>query len=123
MLELPKTARVTIRADENWYMHSAGVAAFGDELVCTCRRSDEHIASEVETWCCRSYDGGRTWQDHRLISGTSFEKDQACWVAPQLNRTKDGTLLLLCDRGVKSVPRRPGRASTTPRGSSYPVIP
>jgi hypothetical protein len=101
MRELSGSDRITIRAENGWYMHSAGVAAFDNELVCTYRRSDEHIASEVEIWCCRSTDGGRTWQDHKLISRTSFENDRACWIAPQLNRTRDGTLLLLCDRGVK----------------------
>jgi hypothetical protein len=101
MHEISESDRVTIREDEGWYMHSAGVASFGDELVCTYRRSDEHIASEVEIWCCRSADGGRTWTDHKMISRTSFETDQACWVAPQLSKTRDGTLLLLSDRGVK----------------------
>jgi hypothetical protein len=93
--------RFTIREEEGWYMHSAGVEAFGNELVCTYRRSDEHIASVVEIWCARSTDGGRTWGDHRLISRSSFETDQACWVAPQLGRTRDGRMLLLSDRGVK----------------------
>jgi hypothetical protein len=101
MREVAPADRVTIRAEEGWYMHSAGVESFGKELVCTYRRSDEHIASRVEIWCARSADGGRTWTDHRLICSSSFEKDAACWVAPQLGRTRDGRLLLIVDRGVK----------------------
>src|SRR5690349_6189578 len=89
MRVLPPENRITIREEEGWYMHSAGVEAFGNEVVCTYRRSDEHIASLVEIWCARSADGGRTWGDHRLISSSSFEKDKACWVAPQLGRTRD----------------------------------
>ncbi|MBI4907595.1 MAG: exo-alpha-sialidase [Acidobacteria bacterium] len=102
-LQAAEPERVTVRAEAGWYMHSAGVAAYADgEIVCTYRRSDEHIASIVEIWCCRSRDGGRTWSDHRLISTSSYERDQACWVAPQLGKLKDGTLLLLADRGRKT---------------------
>ena len=50
MRELGPEDRFTVRAEEGWYMHSAGVVNFGEELVCTYRRSDEHIASEVEIW-------------------------------------------------------------------------
>jgi hypothetical protein len=98
--ELGPEDRFTVRAEDDWYMHSAGVVAFGDELVCTYRRSDEHIASEVEIWCARS-NGGRTWTDHRMISRLGWEPDRACWVAPQLSRTRDGRMLLLVDRGEK----------------------
>src|SRR5215472_16639836 len=101
MLELAPEDRFTVRAEDDWYMHSAGVVAFGDELVCTYRRSDEHIASEVEIWCARSSDGGRTWTDHRMITRLGWEPDRACWVAPQLTRTRDGRMLLLVDRGEK----------------------
>lgn len=101
MRSVPPPDRITIREEEGWYMHSAGVEALGNELVCTYRRSDEHIASLVEIWCARSTDGGRSWGDHRLISRSSFESDRACWVAPQLGRTRDGRMLLLTDRGVK----------------------
>ncbi|MBL8227014.1 MAG: exo-alpha-sialidase [Bryobacterales bacterium] len=99
---LPESARVTIRAEEDWYMHSAGVAVSGNEIVCTYRRSDEHIASYVEVWCCRSKDGGRSWTDHKLITKLGWEPDRACWVAPQLNRLADGTLALIIDRGEKT---------------------
>ncbi len=99
---LPASARTTIREEENWYMHSAGVAAIGKEVVCTYRRSDEHVASYVEVWCCRSADGGRTWSDHKLLTKLGWEPDKACWVAPQLNKTKDGTLALIIDRGEKT---------------------
>lgn len=99
--ELTEADRSTIRAEKDWYMHSAGVEYVHGELVCTYRRSDEHIASVVEVWCARSKDGGRTWTDHRLITKTSFEADKACWVAPQLGSTRDGRLLLLIDKGVK----------------------
>lgn len=101
MRELTAADRFTIRAEKDWYMHSAGVVALGDELVCTYRRSDEHIASEVEVWCARSKDGGRTWTDHKMITRLAWEPDKACWVAPQLNRTRDGRLLLIIDRGEK----------------------
>jgi hypothetical protein len=101
MRELTAADRVTIRAEQGWYMHSAGVVAIGDELVCTYRRSDEHIASHVEVWCTRSRDGGRTWTDHQMITKLAWEPDRACWVAPQLNRTRDGSLLLIIDRGEK----------------------
>src|SRR5262249_26595670 len=67
----------------------------------TYRRSDEHVASVVEIWCARSMDGGRTWNDHRLISRSPYESDGGCWVAPQLGCTRDGRLLLIADRGVK----------------------
>ncbi|MBY0508172.1 MAG: glycoside hydrolase [Bryobacteraceae bacterium] len=92
---------VTLRQEADWYQHSAGLAAVGNELICTYRRSDEHIASISEIWSCRSRDGGRTWIDHQLLSASSFEKDQACWVAPQLGKTRQGRLLLLSDRGKK----------------------
>src|SRR5262249_17774590 len=99
---LPASSRVTIRADEGWYMHSAGVAGVWKEVGCKYRRSDEHVASYVEVWCCRSADAGRTWTDHKLITKLGWEPDHACWVAPQLNKTKDGTLLLIIDRGEKT---------------------
>lgn len=51
---------VTLREEPDWYMHSAGLAAIGNELVCTYRRTDEHIASISDIWSCRSTDGGRT---------------------------------------------------------------
>jgi hypothetical protein len=92
---------VTLREEADWYQHSAGLAAVGNELVCTYRRTDEHIASISDIWCCRSTDGARTWTDHQLVSASSFEKDKACWVAPQLGHTRKGRLLLLSDRGNK----------------------
>jgi hypothetical protein len=101
MRELTAADRVTIRAERDWYMHSVGVVALGDELVCTYRRSDEHIASEVEVWCTRSKDGGRTWTNHKMLTRLAWEPDKACWVAPQLNKTRDGRLLLIIDRGEK----------------------
>ena len=101
MRELAAADRVTVRQEKGWYMHSAGIAALGGELVCTYRRSDEHIASEVEVWSARSRDGGRTWTDHRMITRLAWEPDKACWVAPQLSRTRDGRLLLIVDRGEK----------------------
>jgi hypothetical protein len=52
-------------------------------------------------WCARSVDGGRTWGDHRIITDSSWEKDKACWIAPQLSRLRDGRLVLIADRGVK----------------------
>ena len=87
--------------EDDWYMHSVGVAVLGNEVVCTYRRSDEHIASMAEVWCCRSMNGGRTWTDHKLVSKLGWEPDRACWIAPQLNKTKDGTLVLIIDRGEK----------------------
>ncbi len=100
--EVPPERRFNIRVEEGWYMHSVGLAAFPDgELLCTYRRSDEHIASESEAWCCRSTDGGRTWKDHKLITRSAFDPDKACWVAPQLGQGRDGTLYLLIDRGQK----------------------
>lgn len=100
--EVPPGNRFNIRVEEGWYMHSVGLAAYPDgELVCTYRRSDEHIASVSEAWCCRSKDGGRTWTDHKLISRSAWDPDKACWVAPQLGQGRDGTLYLLIDRGQK----------------------
>lgn len=93
---------LTIREEPDWYFHSAGLAAIDGELVCTYRRTDEHIASISDIWSCRSKDGARTWTDHQLISPSSFEKDKACWVAPQLGKTRKGRLLLLSDRGNKN---------------------
>jgi hypothetical protein len=92
---------VTLREEADWYMHSAGLACVDGELICTYRRTDEHIASISDIWSCRSKDGGKTWEDHRLIAESSFEKDRACWVAPQLGKTKSGKLLLLADLGKK----------------------
>lgn len=100
--ELPETSRVTIREEADWYMHSAGVCTVGNEIVATYRRSDEHIASYVEVWCCRSRDGGRTWSDHKLLTKLGWDTDKAAWVAPQLGKTRDGILLLLIDRGEKT---------------------
>ena len=102
MRVVPPSDRFTVRAEPGFYMHSAGVEAFGNELVCTYRRSDEHIASEADIWCARSGDGGRTWTDHKRISRLGWEPDKASWVAPQLSRTRDGRLLLLVDRGEKT---------------------
>src|SRR6185369_15385026 len=101
MQELTPADSVTIREEKDWYMHSAGVVALDDELVCTYRRSDEHIASLAEVWCARSRDGGRTWTDHKMITRLGWEPDKACWIAPQLNRTRDGWLVLIIDRGEK----------------------
>ena len=102
MRHLPPDAKVTLRAEEDWYMHSVGVAALPKETVITYRRSDEHVASMAEVWCCRSSDGGRTWGDHKMITRLGWAPDKASWVAPQLGKTKDGTLLLLIDRGEKT---------------------
>jgi hypothetical protein len=101
MRSVPEPARFTVAQEEGWYLHSAGVAAFDDELVCTYRRSDAHLASEVETWCARSRDGGRTWTDPKRITRLAYDPDRACWVAPQLSRTRDGRLVLIIDRGEK----------------------
>jgi hypothetical protein len=92
---------VTLREEAGWYMHSAGLAEVEGELICTYRRTDEHIASISDIWCCRSRDGGRTWTGHQLISSSSFDQDQACWIAPQLGKSRQGRLLLLSDRGRK----------------------
>lgn len=100
--QLDPSRIVTIREEADWYMHSAGLAELSNELVCTYRRTDEHIASISDIWCCRSTDGGRSWTDHQLISASSFEKDRACWVAPQLGKTRNGRLLLLSDKGQKT---------------------
>lgn len=102
MREVSAADRVTIREDKGFYLHSVGLAAFpDDELVCTYRRSDEHIASEAEIWCCRSRDRGRTWTGHTMISRLGWDPGKASWVAPQLGQGRDGTLYLLVDRGEK----------------------
>jgi hypothetical protein len=101
MRVVPAADAVTIREEKGWYMHSVGVVALDDELVCTYRRSDEHVASQAEVWCTRSRDGGRTWTDHRMITRLGWEPDKACWIAPQLNRTRDGWLVMIVDRGEK----------------------
>lgn len=101
MREVGESNIITVAADPEWYMHCAGVATVGDELVCTYRKSDEHTASRVMQWCARSGDGGRTWGDGRMITDSSWESDKACWVAPQLTKFKDGRLVLIADRGVK----------------------
>ena len=102
MRALSASQIVTVDEHPDWYMHSAGVAVVGDnELVCTYRKSDEHMASRVDIWSARSKDGGRTWGEHKLISGSSWENDKACWVAPQLTQLRDGRLLLIADKGNK----------------------
>ena len=101
MREVAQSNIVTVAEDPEWYFHCAGVAAVGNELVCTYRKSDEHTASRVMEWCARSADGGRTWGDHRMIADSSWENDKACWIAPQLTKLRDGRLVLIADRGVK----------------------
>lgn len=101
MRALTPSQITTVDEHPDWYMHSAGVAVVGNELVCTYRKSDEHMASVVDIWCARSKDGGRTWTDHKLISPSSWEKDKAAWVAPQLTQLRNGDLLLIVDKGNK----------------------
>src|ERR1044072_8998899 len=81
MRELTPADSVTIREEKDWYMHSVGVVALDNELVCTYRRSDEHIASGAEVWCTRSRDGGRTWTDHKMITRLGWDPDKASWIA------------------------------------------
>lgn len=104
MKQITPASRVTIDRQDNWYMHSAGIAAVGNELVCTYRKSDEHIATLAYIMTARSSDGGRTWKDHKEISRLGWEPDRACWVAPQLTKLRDGRLVLIVDRGEKKTP-------------------
>lgn len=93
--------RFTVADTPGIYHHSAGVVHTPAGLVCVYRTCDHHLASWSRINMARSTDGGRTWKEHRELSASSFEKDAACWVAPQTNRMPDGRIFTLIDLGKK----------------------
>jgi hypothetical protein len=101
---IPADHIFTVADTPDVYHHSAGIVSTQEGLVCIYRTSDQHIASWVNINMARSRDGGRTWQDHRVLSETSFAKDRATWVAPQTSQLRDGRIAVLVDRGEKHSP-------------------
>ena len=82
-----------------WYHSVAGIRDTPDGLVATYRLSDSHTALFTHIMTARSTDGGRTWEGHRSIAQRNVWEHQACWVAPQLSRLRDGRLVVLVDEG------------------------
>ena len=76
-----------------------GIRDTPEGLVATYRLSDSHTALFTHVMTARSADGGRTWEGHRSIAHRNVWEHQACWVAPQLSRLRDGRLVVLVDEG------------------------
>ena len=85
-----------------WYHSVAGIRDTPEGLVATYRLSDSHTALFTHIMNARSADGGRTWEGHRSIAHRNVWEHQACWVAPQLSRLRDGRLVVLVDEGHRS---------------------
>ena len=85
-----------------WYHSVAGIRDTPEGLVATYRLSDSHTALFTHIMTARSRDGGRTWEGHRSIAHRNVWEHQACWVAPQLSRLRDGRLVVLVDEGHRS---------------------
>lgn len=85
-----------------WYHSVAGICDTPEGLVATYRLSDSHTALFTHVMTARSGDGGRTWDGHRSIAHRNVWEHQACWVAPQLSRLRDGRLVVLVDEGRRS---------------------
>ena len=82
-----------------WYHSVAGIRDTPEGLVATYRLSDSHTALFTHVMTARSADGGRAWEGHRSIAHRNVWEHQACWVAPQLSRLRDGRLVVLVDEG------------------------
>ena len=85
-----------------WYHSVAGIRDTPEGLVATYRLSDSHTALFTHVMTTRSADGGRTWEGHRSIAHRNVWQHQACWVAPQLSRLRDGRLVVLVDEGHRT---------------------
>lgn len=104
MRHVAESAKVDVARDDRWYQAFTGVAATGGTLVCAYLRTDQHLRNTTDIMVARSEDGGRTWQDYKSIAHLNVNDHGATWVAPELNRLRDGRLVLICDKGA----RRPG---------------
>ncbi|GAB2777809.1 hypothetical protein GCM10027275_21340 [Rhabdobacter roseus] len=96
--------RFTVADQPSVYYHSTGVVSTPEGLLCVYRSSDHHLASWSNVCAARSRDGGRTWEDHRILATSSFEQDAANWVSPQLSKLPDGRLVIIVDQGKKKTP-------------------
>ena len=102
---VPESAKADVARDDKWYQAFTGVAVSKGALVCSYLKTDQHLRTTTDIMIARSEDGGRTWKDHRSLSHLDVERDGAIWVAPELNRLRDGRLVLICDKGA----RKPGQ--------------
>ena len=110
MREVAEANKVIVARDADWYCGFTGVSTATAEdgkevIVCSYLKTDQHLRTTTDIMIARSEDGGRTWKDHRSLSHLDVEHDGAIWVAPELNRLRDGRLALICDKGN----RKPGQ--------------
>jgi hypothetical protein len=99
MRAVPGAAKVTVAKDDEWYLAFTGVAYAKGALVAAYLKTDQHLRTTTDIMVARSEDGGRTWKDHRSLSHLDILRDKAVWVSPEINATRDGKLLLICDKG------------------------
>lgn len=105
MRAVSEASKVIIAKDSNWYQGFTGVAVTKGVLVAAYLRTDQHLRNTTDIMVARSEDGGRTWMDHKSIAHSNVNEHGAVWVAPELNRLRDGRLVLICDLGN----RKPGQ--------------
>lgn len=105
MREVAAANKVVIAKDDVWYYGFTGIAETKGVLVASYLKTDQHLRTTTDIMTARSLDGGRTWQDQRSIAHLDIQTDEAIWVAPELNRLRDGRLVLICDKGQ----RKPGQ--------------
>lgn len=105
MRAVAEGAKTFVAKDSNWYQAFTGVARGKEAIVAAYLRTDQHLRNTTDIMVARSTDGGRTWTDHKSIAHADVERDGAIWVAPEINRLRDGRLVLICDLGQ----RKPGQ--------------
>lgn len=87
---------------QGWYFSVGGVVKTTDGLLASYRKSDFHTALTTDIMVADSFDGGKTWENHRSIAHADVWNQKGCWVAPQISRLLDGRIVIICDFGVRT---------------------
>lgn len=112
MHSLPESAKYTVAdnatddpcpfSKHGWYYSQAGVQATPDGLVAVYRKSDFHTANYTDIMVAYSADDGKTWHSHHSVAHADVWNQNACWVAPQFSRLRDGRLVIIADLGHRT---------------------
>ncbi len=93
--------KIDIARSPDFYQSVASVAQVNGVLVCSFRRSDQHLCTNTDVMVTRSLDGGLTWDEPRSLAHADVHNEGAVYIAPQLSALKDGRLVIIVDRGVR----------------------
>jgi hypothetical protein len=101
MKTVANAQKFTIYKEEGIYLSQVSIVSTKTGLVCAFRRSDQHCATTTDIMIAHSIDVGRTWSKPYSIAHLDWKEDEAIYVAPELNKMQDGSLVLIVDRGVR----------------------